>query len=166
MNSRHSPIPSHTSVVSGIGRYSSTNQTSSPYCIVFTVRPIKHLCCSFVCKDVQPIKHVHSLPPLLPQSNCPRWLLITLTRQVCHCQPFFFRKIPIASVQRYRTKSCQTHISPPLLENLAMSSFVSKNYCGWHCRPWSIFPAPATWLGVVRNQQIIKNHIHMMKKRK
>ena len=40
MNSRHSPIPSHTSVVSGIGRYSSTNQTSSPYCIVFTVRPI------------------------------------------------------------------------------------------------------------------------------
>ena len=92
MNSRHSPIPSHTSVVSGIGRYSSTNQTSSPYCIVFTVRPIKHLCCSFVCKDVQPIKHVHSLPPLLPQSNCPRWLLITLTRQVCHCQPFFFVK--------------------------------------------------------------------------
>ena len=95
MNSRHSPIPSHTSVVSGIGRYSSTNRTSSPYCIVFTVRPTKHLCCAFVCEDVQPIKHVHSLPPLLPQSNCPRWHLIPL-RQVC--QPFFFRKIPQCSV--------------------------------------------------------------------
>ena len=153
MNSRHSPIPSHTSVVSGIGRYSSTNQTSSPYCIVFTVQPMKHLCL----EDVQPIKHVYSLPPLSPQSNCPRWHLST-PRQVC--QPFFFRKIPIASVQPYRTKSCQTHINPPLLENLAMSSFVSKKCCGWHCRPWSIFPAPATWLGVVRNQQIIINEPH------
>ena len=71
MNSRHSPIPSHTSVVSGIGRYSSTNQTSSPYFIVFTVRPIKHLCCAFVCEEVQPIKHLHPIVLFLQfaQSN-------------------------------------------------------------------------------------------------
>ena len=61
MNSRHSPIPSHTSVVSGIGRYSSTNQTSPPYCIVFTVCPIKHLCCAFFCEEVQSIKHLHPI---------------------------------------------------------------------------------------------------------
>ena len=165
MNSRHSPIPSHTSVVSGIGRYSSTNQTSSPYCIVFTVRPIN------IFVDLLFVR-------MFNQSNTFTLSLLCCLRAIAQDGTSSLSLVKCVTVNHsffVKSQSPQCSVTEP---NHAKHTLILRCLRILQCQALSvrsivggtvaheIFPAPATLLGVVRNQQIIKNHIHMMKKRK